>query len=408
MNAPASSPTLRKVLAGDLCSGCGLCAGISGGALEIAENERGYNRPREVRPVSAETDRLIAHCCPGSAVAGWRESPETDPFWGPCRQVLTGHATDPDLRFAGSSGGMLSALLIHALESGLVDAVVQIATDPADPSRNKVRRSTKAAEIAGSAGSRYAPSSPLEQVGALLEEERTRFAFVGKPCDVSALRRLGEVDPRVAERFPILLSFFCGGIPSTAGTQQILDDLGVDRADLAHFKYRGDGWPGEVVATRHDGSAERMSYPDSWGGRLSPRMQFRCKICPDAIGGVADIACADAWFGDEKGYPLFEEMDGRSLAIARSDAGSALLASAQAAGRIALEPSSLEDVGRMQPYQAQRKRLILARTAALVATFQPRPDYSGVRVPAAARRAGLGESLRNFLGTLRRVVLNRR
>ena len=55
-----------------------------------------------------------------------------------------------------------------------------------------------------------------------------------------------------------------------------------------------------------------MSYADSWGAHLSKHVQFRCKICPDAVGGVADIACADAWYGGDSGYPQFDEAAGRS------------------------------------------------------------------------------------------------
>ena len=401
-----SSPTLKRVLAGDLCSGCGLCAGVSGGAITIGESPKGYNRPFQHAPISAEAEQAIAHGCPGSAVAAWNGGADCDPYWGSHRSISTGHATDPELRHTASSGGMISALLAHALESGLVDEVIQIGAAD-DPTRTEVRRSATDAEVADSAGSRYSPSSPLAFVGALLDEDK-RFAFVGKPCDVSALRQLGTVDPRVAERFPIILSFFCGGIPSHRGTQQILDDLGVAKADLAGFKYRGDGWPGFATATRRDGSSARMSYEESWGGRLSKHVQFRCKICPDAVGGAADIACADAWYGDESGYPQFDETDGRSLVMARTDAGSALVDSALAAGRIELQPCPLRDIDLMQPSQARRKRLIASRVAALAVTLQPWPDYRGVAVPAAARRAGLGETLKSFLGMGRRIVMGKR
>ena len=60
--------------------------------------------------------------------------------------------------------------------------------------------------------------------------------------------------------------------------------LGVAPEDLAAFRYRGDGWPGYATATRRDGSAERMSYNDSWGDILTRHVQFRCKICPDGVG----------------------------------------------------------------------------------------------------------------------------
>jgi coenzyme F420 hydrogenase subunit beta len=401
------SPTLQKVLRGDLCSGCGLCAGIGKGAIAIEQSSTGYNRPTQSAPVSAEIEERIADACPGSRVAKWRDAPMVDPYWGPIEALHTGHSTDGELRFAASSGGMISGLLIHALESGLVDEVIQIAVDSRDPTRNAIRRTRTREEVMAGAGSRYAPSSPLATIDDILAEER-RFAFVGKPCDVSALRQLGRHDERVGKRFPIMLSFFCGGIPSQTGTDLILGDLGVRKEELAAFKYRGDGWPGYATATRHDGTRERMSYAETWGRRLSPRLQFRCKICPDAVGGAADIACADAWFGDERGYPLFDEAEGRSLLIARTQAGRQLIDQAAGERRIELQPCSLDDVGLMQPYQAQRKRLIVSRLAALVATLQPRPDYSGVAVLRAARRARPGESLRNFLGTFRRVITNRR
>ena len=50
-----------------------------------------------------------------------------------------------------------------------------------------------------------------------------------------------------------------------------------------------------------------MSYAQSWGEILTKHVQFRCKVCPDGSGGFADVACADAWYGDERGYPSFEE-----------------------------------------------------------------------------------------------------
>ena len=89
-----SSPTLKRVLAGDLCSGCGLCAGVSGGAITIGESPKGYNRPFQHAPISAEAEQAIARGCPGSAVAAWNGGADCDPYWGPHRSISTGHTTD--------------------------------------------------------------------------------------------------------------------------------------------------------------------------------------------------------------------------------------------------------------------------------------------------------------------------
>ena len=401
------SPTLERALKGDLCTGCGLCVGISKGAARMEIDTGGFARPVIDTAMGGEEERLIAASCPAVTLASWAEVGNTHPYWGPYQEVLTGHATDEALRRGASSGAAISGLLIHALESGQVEGVVQTAADPADPRRTITQISRTAAEITACFGSRYGPSSPLADIGRLLAG-RGSFAFVGKPCDASALRALGLVDPRVGERFPLILSFFCAGVPSIKGTDQILSDLGIARDDLADFRYRGDGWPGYATATRHDGSIERMSYEESWGNRLSKHVQFRCKICPDAVGGSADVACADAWYGGESGYPQFEEMDGRSLIMVRSEAGAALLASAIKAGDVAAEPLPLGEIDLMQPSQARRKRLIASRLLALAFTFQPMPSFRGVSIRKAARRAGVGETVKSFLGLMRRVVQGRK
>lgn len=401
------SPTVRRVLAGELCAGCGLCAGVSGGSIRMESSPPGYNRPVVQGPVSREAERVIADACPGAVVEPWAGAPEIHPYWGPLRQVMTGAAVNETTRFEGSSGGAISGLLIHALETGLVDRVVHIAADPAHPTRNITVVSRTAAEVLAAAGSRYTASSPLADIEALLAEGG-KAAFVGKPCDASALRRLARNDPRVARHVPIVLSFFCGGIPSHDGVGRILKTMGLTGAPLSAFRFRGRGWPGNCAAETTDGRTVEMSYPDSWGHHLSKEVQFRCKICPDAVGGVADIACADAWYGDESGYPSFEEEEGRSLIIARTAAGEALLAGALAAGALAAEPLHPAEIDKMQPAQARRKRLVLARVGALPFAGQPRPRLTGVMVAEAARLAPPAEALKNLIGTLRRTLQGRR
>jgi coenzyme F420 hydrogenase subunit beta len=380
---------------------------VSGGALRMVSTPPGYNRPVADRIVPTVAERVIADACPGAVVAPWPEGSGVDAYWGPLRTVMTGFALDEAVRFEGSSGGAISALLIHALKTGLVDRVLHVAPDPDAPTRNLIAISRTPQEILDRAGSRYTASSPLAHIGAALDEGG-KLAFVGKPCDASALRRLARSDPRISQQVPIVISFFCGGIPSHDGVGRVLGALGVSASEVTAFRYRGRGWPGTAAATTAAGEVAEMSYADSWGGYLSKEVQFRCKICPDAIGGVADIACADAWYGDEKGYPKFDEQDGRSLIISRTDAGEQLLRSALQAGAVAGEPLDPAEIDGMQPSQARRKRLVLSRLAALPATLQPAPRMTGLRVAEAARRASLAEALKNFAGTVRRTLLGRR
>lgn len=396
------SKTLSRVLKGQLCSGCGLCAGVSQGAIVMGDGDPGYNRPKQVGPISASAEKMIETSCPGSKVAPWPADKNVHPYWGPTITIASGFSTDAEVRYRASSGGAITALASHALQSGYVDRIVQIASSKEDPTGNRLVISRSITDILSAAGSRYVSSSPLAEIDHVLAEGG-RAAFVGKPCDVSALRQLGAVDARVAAHVPLMLSFFCAGVPSRGAVGRLLQAMGVSRP-VSSFRYRGHGWPGLATAVDVDDQVHQMSYEDSWGGHLSKEVQFRCKICPDAVGGVADIACADAWYGGEAGYPTFEELDGRSLIATRTASGEQLLRDAIAAGAIRIEPLAAAEIELMQPSQAARKRLVRARVAALKVLGRPRPVMAGLRLDQAARKSTRRASLRNFLGTIRRAL----
>lgn len=403
-----TSQALRQVKRGSLCTGCGLCAGVSSGAVSMMTQDPGYSRPVQTAALSNTAERAIEECCPGLNVAPWDnplfEGATIHPSWGPYHQCLTGYATDEEVRHRGSSGGAISALAIHALESGMARRVVHIGADPDHPTRNVVTVSRAATEVLGGSGSRYAASSPLEQIERLLADG-VPGVFVGKPCDISALRQLATRDSRVDAMFPLKLSFFCGGIPSHDGADRIVRSMGLDPSHLVSFRYRGEGWPGLTVAQDDTGRRGEMPYGESWGAHLSKEVQFRCKICPDAVGGLADIACADAWYGGETGYPQFEEADGRSLIMTRTDVGQNLLKSALAARKIEVVTLPVADVDLMQPAQARRKRRILARLAACRLLLRPVPKMAGLCVKQSAAQERLRISFKELLGTARRILL---
>ncbi len=403
--SPGRSKTVDRVLRGELCTGCGLCAAVSDGAITMS-SQTGFSRPVQHGAVPAAAERVIAEACPGSVVAAWGQAPNTHPYWGPWWRVATGHSTDEAIRFQASSGGALTGLAVYALTSGLVDRVVHVKADPDDPTGNVVTVSSSPAEILAGAGSRYAASSPLAGLEAVLSDKGA-FAFIGKPCDVSALRRLARLDPRIDRHVPLTLAFFCAGIPNQRGVRNVLKAMEIAPDELTSFRYRGHGWPGAAVAVAADGRVARMSYARSWGEHLSPELQFRCKICPDAVGGSADIAFADAWECDERGYPIMEERDGRSLIVTRTEVGDRFLTEALAAGAVEMTPLAAEEIDSMQPHQARRKRAARARMAALAVTLRPAPDATGTFVEAAARRGSVQGQLRDFLGTIRRVLIRR-
>jgi coenzyme F420 hydrogenase subunit beta len=402
MNNRPTSSTLENVLRGNLCAGCGACATLAPDAVAMAMSQDGFLRPVQSAPLVSGQETAIAEVCPG---LGYRQAgpvANRHELWGPIAGIYQGYASDAALRHRASSGGALSAILVHLLESGAIDHVLQTTDDPDLPIGNRTVLTSNAAEVADASGSRYAPSAPLSDISRYLDSPR-RYAFVGKPCDVAALRAMERRDPRIGERFHYLLSFFCAGVPSYAGVREILATLGIDENEVTSFRYRGNGWPGFATALCRDGTQKQMSYVESWGGILSKHLQFRCKLCPDGTGGLADLVCADAWEADAKGYPLFSEREGISLILGRTEKGDALIRDAAARRRITLSPFNISSLESIQPGQTGKRRYTLARITALRFLGRPWPRFDGFYLGRNARRAGIWPNLKNFLGILRRA-----
>ncbi len=400
---------IETIKANGLCAGCGLCAGIgdqSEPAIVMQDSPEGYRRPVRQRESSPQEARVISDVCPGARIEHDPSSfdAEYHPIWGPLVKVRLGWSTDPALRQNASSGGGLSAILGYLLETGQIDYVVQTSVSETSPIRNALTISTGQDGVFHAAGSRYAPSSPLEDIGARLDAPG-RFAFVGKPCDVAGLRQLSRHDPRVDEKVPFMLAFMCAGVPSYRGTSALLEAMGVeDESAVTAFRYRGDGWPGFATAELSDGRKQTMDYDTSWGNILNKHLQFRCKICPDGIGEFADIVCADGWHFDEQGSASFEEREGRSLILTRTIKGEDLLTKMIGSHAIMTEPTTTEAMIGMQPYQAHRKGFVWSRLTAMAALGKKLPKFRHLKLGRNSRSFGLVRNVKSFGGMLLRLI----
>lgn len=399
-----SRDPIGDVVRSGFCTGCGLCQAVVGEhKVTVNLTAAGYLRPRASAPLTAAEADLFGAVCPGRRVSH-EPSPTaapSHPLWGPLRSCQTGHASDERLRRQGSSGAVVSALAAYLLQTRQVDFVAQNAADPADPLGNAVQQSRTVDDVFRAAGSRYGPAAPLARIDEFLATGE-RFAFVGKPCDVAALRALARRDPRVNRQVPFMLSFMCAGVPSRKGTLAVLGRLGVEEKDVVAFRYRGDGWPGKARADTADGRAFEMDYATSWGQVLNQHLQFRCKICPDGTGEFADVVCADAWYGKD-GYPDFAEKDGRSLVLGRTERGVGLIEQAVRDGAIRVETLDVAEIAKMQPYQVTRKRQVLARIVGTRLAVGCAPRYRHLGLLRAALGAKPMELIRNAIGTFRRA-----
>ena len=381
--------TLDEIVQAGLCIGCGLCESLAGREhVRIVMTPEGRERPAVRAPLDDAALTLINAVCPGLTVEGPdpaanADDTRWDTIWGPALRIAKGHAADPAIRFQASAGGGLSALAIYLLESRRVDFILHVAASQEKPMRTERHLSFDRAQVMEAAGSRYGPAAPLVDFTQLLERGRP-FAFIGKPCDVAALRNLARHDPRVERLVPYVLGFVCGGASEFAKTRDLVEGFGLEEKDVSLLRYRGMGNPGLTRVEARDGRAFAVTYNELWQDEGKWMLQFRCKICADAIGELADIAVSDVW---PNGSPSGEN-EGFNGFIARTPKGRALLDDAERAGALVLvQELDFRDLDNVQPHQVHKKQALAARLAAMRDAGAAAPSFRGLRLEAAAATA---------------------
>jgi coenzyme F420 hydrogenase subunit beta len=409
------SDAVASVVSSGNCSGCGGCATLDSSLL-MKRSKEGFNRPV---PEAMSEGRLSADArihqfdamCPGIAVSAQApKGSRRHEILGPYTGAWQAWASDENVRFAGSSGGALSALGAWLLDGPEFDCVVTAGADLGNVAETIVLIAGDGASVKAAAGSRYAPVS----IAAAPLAHMPRSVVVGKPCEVSCIRARNEWIRETPEP-PFLLSFFCAGVPSQNATDKLLE-CNFDETDfpLRSLRYRGNGWPGGFEAVGQQGDRLSVSYDESWGKHLGPTTQWRCKVCPDGVGESADVVAGDFWHANARGYPILSEQPGRSVLIARTERGlSAVLAAAEG-GVLILEPIDLDDVVKVQPLQDSRRRTLVGRLIGACFAGRPVPRYYGFRLlslgftsPAQTARAMIGTFRRSIVWRRRRSLVER-
>ena len=405
MNRSGPSLSLEEIVEGGLCIGCGLCQAVAGAdKIRIVLTPEGRERPVARGRLAAATLERINAICPGTRIEGARPEDQStqahdDVVWGRAEHLAIGHARDPEVRFRGSTGGVLTALGQFLLTSGRVKFILHVAASRREPLRTERRLSFDAASVLDAAGSRYGPAAPLVDFAELLDRAEP-FALIAKPCDIGAVRNLARIDSRVDRYLRYALTFVCGGASDLIKSEEVVGELGIRPGELSLFRYRGNGCPGPTRLETRDGRSFELTYQDMWEEEATWRIQPRCKICPDAIGESADLAASDVWPG---GGPSGED-EGFNGIIVRTRRGLELYRAALEAGAIAVEsrPVGFRDFDVFQPHQVRKKRAVWARMAGMKAAGHAVPQIDNLRLEDCARLNTVGENLAEARGARRR------
>jgi coenzyme F420 hydrogenase subunit beta len=360
-----------------------------------------------IRPALKEDCLECTEClefCPGVAVKSNnltdQESGnvESHLLIGPTLEIWEGYAEDPDIRYAASSGGMLSALSLYCLEKEDMKFVLHSGMNPDKPWENmSVQSSGGKKDLLNRTGSRYAPSSPCDSLQ-LIEKSDRPCVFIGKPCDAAAVSQLRKQRSLLDEKLGLTMTFFCAGTPNCKGTADLLRRMDISPDDVNTIHYRGNGWPGDFrVTLKNKSDMKSLSYEESWSF-LQKYRSFRCNLCPDGLGELADISCGDAWHRHKT-----SNSHGLSLVLIRTERGREIFHNAMKAGYIKAYNSSAANVLAAQGL-VRRRQEIFGRLLAMRLLLIPTPEFAGFSLFKAWMKNPVAMQIKTILGTLRRLL----
>lgn len=352
----SSSGIFDTVVKNGYCVGCGMCAAASP-KVEMKWTELKTFEPEPVAPLAKEEGEALAKVCPFGATSRNEDVIATDlfpaapvhPQLGRFVGTYAGYVAAEDYRERGSSGGMGSWLAVQFLELGLVDGVIHVGQTKAGADGSPLfgfRISRTSAEIRENSKSRYYPvnlSEVLDEVRKAGEGER--FAFVGIPCFVKAVRLACMEEPALKQKIKFCLGLVCGHMKSGGFAELLAWQIGIKPAELKYIDFRvklpdssANAYGFRAVGEGPQGEYDKISSMNAVKGGDWGAGYFKlkaCEFCDDVTAETADIVVGDAWL------PAYaKDYQGTNLLIVRNESLVKVLTEAQAKGSIHLEKIS--------------------------------------------------------------------
>jgi len=303
------SSVITEIVKHDLCIGCGMCAALCPKSiLGIQWNCYGEYNPSEVTLCNTECS-LCLGVCPFAdsdenedtlakalywSVPGIQHRPETGYFLASYVGYSEKH------RATSASGEMATWLLETLLTKGVVDHIICVVLT-GDPDNLFTFRIVDTIEgVRSGAGSVYYPMEMSEVIKKILEMPG-RYAIVGLPCFIKAVRLAQKRNKKLQERIVVCVGLVCGQLKSKHFTCYTATLAGV-KGILTAVNYRGKSknQPASnffFSFTTAEGVKKKVFWNEgvneAWTNRwFTPTA---CNYCDDVFAECADATCMDAW-----------------------------------------------------------------------------------------------------------------
>ena len=371
-----SSKLQNQVVQPGICTGCGACVALAKpGTARMIPSSGGI-----IPEFDAECSlpELAWTACPGKGI----DYPElyqnhfgslpTDWRVGHIDKLWTGHAADPQIRRAGASGGATTAVLIHLLETGRIDAAILAKQGTPTPEQASWFIARSREEILSCVQSVYVPVSMLDCLPKL--EAGKKYAITLVPEQSAALRALQHSGQQQARQIEYVLGPYTGTALDPRAIRSLLRANKVSADDaITSLKWRAGEWPGYLEILTASGRVIRSKKV--YYNFLIPFYVTQTSLqSMDFANEFTDLSVGDAW------SPKFESLgQGFSVIASRSAKMTGILEEMVTAELLSLEESEVLEASAMHGHMIDfKKRGGYLRNQWRRKIGLPAPDY-GIR-----------------------------
>ena len=308
--------TLQKnVVSKDKCIGCSACV------LVCPYNCLEYVKRKPNLIGECKLCGICARVCPhyDSSLGEverfmfGRERKDEEEF-GIYRRIAVARAKNSEILKVCQDGGVVTALLLHALNEGLINGAVVSGISDERLFYPVPKLATASEDILGCAGTRYSYSPNLLAL-AEAAKKKVNTAFVGNPCQILALRNMQMLG---LKRFIAPVKFSIGLMCSECFTYEglmekhIHEMLGINLSDIRNVNIKG-----KMIVTLKNGAVQMIPLAE-----VKPYALEGCGFCGDFSSELADISAGGLG------------LNGWTFTIVRTEKGEELFSAAEKAGVI--------------------------------------------------------------------------
>ncbi|HLC00711.1 MAG TPA: Coenzyme F420 hydrogenase/dehydrogenase, beta subunit C-terminal domain [Candidatus Bathyarchaeia archaeon] len=308
-----------EVIESGKCAQCGACVvSCPLGCLEYAKG-----KPSLIKECTL--CGICSHVCPRyewelakaeKFVFGRERKPDEE--FGVYRRITIAQTTDDRVTKVKQDGGVATALLLFALEQGLIDSALVAGADPETPFYPVHKLATTSQELMEAAGTKYTCSPNILALTEVLRQKKTSAAFVGTPCQIHAVRNMQMAGlKRLTGPLKVMIGLMCSECFGYEGLMEehIQGKLGIKLGDIKKMNIKG-----KMLVTT-DSGVTAIPLAD-----IKQYVRKSCGVCDDFSSELADISVGGLG------------LDGWTFTIIRSEKGEELFSSAEKAGFIRTKP----------------------------------------------------------------------